>query len=377
MKDDAPPAVTPSTRPPRQRAPAVSGRLTFVDGMRGIAASMVAAYHLYVHSSLDGRPWLPGAIDWLLHYGWLGVEIFFVLSGFVIAHSIHERPVGAKFVGLFALRRSVRLDPPYWTSIVVALGLRLIAIHVLGRSEKQLPDLATLTAHLFYLQDILGYEPISSVYWTLCLEIQFYLILVVVVGISQALARATGKPAAAPSIALAIGGALAMWSLADYFDFYEAELRGACIPMWFSFFLGVLLAWHVNGAVSVAWPLSLAGLALGLNVFWDTTPQPFVAVGATLLLLWAFRSGRLKTGLSIAPLQYLGKISYTLYLLHATIGWSTISLGKAVVGSALGPLQPFVFFATGLAASIVASHVVWWAIERPSTRLSQRIALPR
>src|SRR5262245_16921516 len=151
-------------------------RLQFIDGMRGIAASAVMLFHF---NERVGHPWWGEPFQ----QGYLGVAIFFVLSGFVICMSVGDRSVGVGFLGRFALRRSVRLDILYWVSIAAT-----IAVGVLGRDYgvNQKPITAPqVAAHLFYLQGILGYEPLSPIYWTLCYEIQFYLTLVVLIWTMQ------------------------------------------------------------------------------------------------------------------------------------------------------------------------------------------------
>src|SRR5688500_3864296 len=100
-------------------------RFIFIDGLRGIAALWVALFHLY--SGGPNAPVLasltPGILDAALRHGYLGVEVFFVISGFVIAHSVGSRPVTRDFALRFAARRSLRLDPPYWLTIILVVFL--------------------------------------------------------------------------------------------------------------------------------------------------------------------------------------------------------------------------------------------------------------
>ena len=90
-------------------------RLLFIDGLRGVAALAVLFYHFYYNSpyleTFDAL--LPRWLCWLFGKGWMGVEIFFVISGFVIAHSLGKDRVTPKYAAGFILRRSIRLDPPY------------------------------------------------------------------------------------------------------------------------------------------------------------------------------------------------------------------------------------------------------------------------
>jgi peptidoglycan/LPS O-acetylase OafA/YrhL len=97
-------------------------RFVFVDALRGIAAMWVVVYHAFESKRLTNlEPLLPNWTAQLIHSAYLAVTVFFVLSGFVIAHSVARRRVDAPYVGWFMLRRAVRLDPPYWASILAII----------------------------------------------------------------------------------------------------------------------------------------------------------------------------------------------------------------------------------------------------------------
>lgn len=89
-------------------------RFTYVDALRGIAALSVLVYH-FTGSLIRNFPHnpLPKPIFSLLSHGNMGVEVFFVLSGFVISYTLRNAWVTPGYVGRFALRRSIRLDPPF------------------------------------------------------------------------------------------------------------------------------------------------------------------------------------------------------------------------------------------------------------------------
>jgi peptidoglycan/LPS O-acetylase OafA/YrhL len=102
-------------------APSKSGnRFVMVDSLRGIAALWVVFYHAYEgHHMTRLAEYLPTFVVTVIANGDLGVAIFFVLSGFVIAHSVSRQTVDVRFMGRFILRRSVRLDIPYWFSMLL------------------------------------------------------------------------------------------------------------------------------------------------------------------------------------------------------------------------------------------------------------------
>ena len=173
----------------RDRSPA---RFTFIDGLRGIAAMGVVCCHLMVHCQFGQlfRAHTPGVLFQIVNNGFLGVPVFFVLSGFVIAYSQRGVRVTGKFLRNFALRRSLRLDPPYWATIALILVLRFVGkMH--GHSGDQFVGWGAIGAHVFYLQGLLHVPEINGVFWTLCYEVQFYLVLPVVVVLAQPIAMTT------------------------------------------------------------------------------------------------------------------------------------------------------------------------------------------
>src|SRR5947209_6304964 len=81
-----------------ERVCAPRNRLLFVDGLRGIAALAVMGYHYYGNPTLHNQlsQVTPETLDRVLRHGWLGVQVFFVLSGFVIAYSLRNSPINLR-----------------------------------------------------------------------------------------------------------------------------------------------------------------------------------------------------------------------------------------------------------------------------------------
>ena len=157
-------------------------RFHAVDALRGIAALSVLFFHLYRSSAQSEvlQAAFPEPLKVALEYSRSGVAIFFVISGFVIGHTTRNLPPRMREGLAFSLRRQVRLDPPYY---VVMLGVLLLTI-----VERQIPGLEyryiglkQFLVNMFYLQDFTGTEGVLAVAWTLCLEVQFYLVVVLLV----------------------------------------------------------------------------------------------------------------------------------------------------------------------------------------------------
>ena len=105
-----------------------------VQALRGIAALWVVFFHISAAghiSRLEAQ--LPRWADHIFTDGHLGVAIFFALSGFVIAHSIRGAQITPSYVGRFMLRRSIRLEPPYWASMIFVVAMAMISARVQGK----------------------------------------------------------------------------------------------------------------------------------------------------------------------------------------------------------------------------------------------------
>jgi peptidoglycan/LPS O-acetylase OafA/YrhL len=352
-------------------------RFLLIDGLRGVAATMVMLYHFHFALRDEFARWLPEVVGDAFGLGWSGVEVFFVLSGFVIAFSIGERRITPGYVGRFALRRSLRLDPPYWGSLALAIGLAWLGNRLFPDVARPLPDVGVVLAHLVYLQGLLGLGQIVDVYWSLCLEIQFYLLLVTGLAVVQLLSRAPAVRMARTVAFYVVFGALAVWSVLIGLGWWEAPVTGLFTSRWYLFFLGAMTWWAQAGTVSVAlyratWlALAVAQAAAGWHV------PTCVGLAASALIHVAHQRGFLTTGLGGRGWQYLGRISYSLYLVHPIVGWRAISVGKRWLGPDPSPAACTGLFLGGILVSLLASEVFYRLLERPAIGLSRRVRLPR
>ncbi|URD61984.1 acyltransferase [Sphingomonas sp. KRR8] len=318
-----------------------------IQALRGVAAFWIVLFHASAGGHIETlKAHLPGwVVKPLFQTSEGGVAIFFALSGFVIAHSIRDKQITSGFVGRFALRRSLRLDPPYWAAIALAVLAGAFSAHT-----HQWPSGGQVLAHLTYTQTLLGFDQINPVFWTLTYEVQFYLVLVVSVGLAQRYGKAwVGVPLALIAV---------LWG-----THWLPEMRGLFVNLWHSFFIGSLAYWGVKDRRAALACVALAVLlmAAGPNEFTS------VAVVTALGLMVAGQRGWLENGLSWRPLQVLGQISYSLYLTHNPV------TGAAFFLCVKAKLPEWASFPLVLAIDIAFAVAFWWALERPSMALAKRV----
>jgi len=305
-----------------------------IDGLRFVAIFVVVLFHLAVGLSIKApESYARPAHGWLAAVAWngfRGVELFFVISGFILAlpFAAHFLSGGPR-VGLkqYFLRRVTRLEPPY---VLCMLLLFALQVGVRGRSGRALwPHLA---ASLGYLHNLIyaSETPINNVAWSLEVEIQFYLLaplLAVLFAIrSKLLRRATLVALCAASTAFAWQflhpGQRAYLSLARFLHF---------------FLIGFLLAdvylvdWAQKPARSLRWDLvSLVGWPM-LFLAWSSSALPapglspatepaltaFLFPAAVFFLYCAaFRGELTNRFFNNRWVSTVGGMCYTIYLLH-------------------------------------------------------------
>jgi peptidoglycan/LPS O-acetylase OafA/YrhL len=333
-----------------------------------VAAFWVVLFHAKTLGLLRGTPIEDAGIltRLVFDYGRGGVAIFFVLSGFVIAHSVFGKTVDLRFIGQFALRRSVRLDPPYWASIVVALAI--LSYRAAGAGTEAIVPWSSVAAHIFYLQELVGAKEIQVIYWTLTYEIQFYLIYVLAVWAAGANPLAGRRKWA--SVALA--GVLLIIAFVGALQSSEWAPRGVFANYWFAFAAGVVAYFGGHRKSDVALALAIL-LACAMLSSASSTQEVFNSPAAiTCLCLAALgRADQLNSLLRSSFFQKLGSISYSLYLIHIPSLIVGMSIGSRLFDSSLAGRLSILAFCIGLA--LLLSSLFWWAVERPAHALAKRI----
>jgi hypothetical protein len=353
-----------------------NGRFRFIDGLRGLAALSVMFHHLYYYSDLH-KPlteMLPASAPYLLTSAACGVQVFFVISGFVIAYSLRDLVIRPASAANFILRRQIRLDPPYWICVAIAVLNVWLATLKHPSYANKLPGPGDVLANLFYLHALLGRMYILDVSWTLCLEVQFYLAFILLLALVQRLAaRLPGWDAVVRLAVLGLPAALSAALMAKSYIQHpavDAAKNPFFIYTWYLFAMGVLVCWALGGQIPAAafWAFDLIVLAIGLALGHNPVIVGAATGGAVYLV---GRAGHLSDWLAWPVIQYFGAISYSLYLVHLDVLTRVLKLGISITGMEKLPAVMWIFVAA--AASVGVAHLMHTFVEKPAMRLAGRL----
>ncbi len=371
--------VNPGDSAARTTAPAPTtpllgaSRLAFADGLRGLAALWVVLYHASEGGHLTQlKAVLPKLItDLVFNFGHLGVPVFFVLSGFVMAFTVQSETVDRAFAGRFVLRRLVRLTPPYWTSIALVVALLVVKGWAV-RGTTPLPSVGAILANATYLHGILDVPPLNYVYWTLGVEVQFYIVFALLMLLADTLGPSLGRLRARVLVFGATSLVALLWPLGLV---AAPGWPGGFAPFWFSFAAGVLVCWGWQHGGRIAVGALLLAVAIGIAAFVTDSSFALTAALTAAALLAAGRFGRMQSWLGWGWLQFLGAISYSLYLLHNPLTGAGFNLVRRVLPGGI-PTE-LVGLCASVAICIAVSYAVYRLVEVPSQRWSRAIRLKR
>lgn len=347
-----------------------AGRLDGLQGLRGLAAAAVVLTHLaeVQNTVFAGARVLPGGLG----LGWFGVDIFFVLSGFIIARSTMPLAGGARVSAGFLAARFARVFPPWWGALAMMAGFLILAPGLIGYHG----DAGALQT--FFLLPSLE-QPLLSIGWTLVLEIWFYSAFAALL-----LAPARFRPAALIAWTLAVLAASGLPARP-----HDPVLTVIANPLTLEFLMGAGIAMTVrpvrvrglaifSGAAAMV--LIVAGAAI-IHLNPMATPlqsewQRVTLVGLpAALLVAAVATIDLATppgrrGPVTRAMAALGDRSYSLYLVHYPLVWASARLvapvDDAMTGAALAILL-------ALLASALVTEILHRLVERPAISLSHQL----
>jgi peptidoglycan/LPS O-acetylase OafA/YrhL len=347
-----------------------SGRVPQLDGLRGIAVSLVVLFHY-----TDGLANVP-VVGPVVSRGWIGVDLFFVMSGFLIGGIVIANKDAANLFSVFYARRSLRIFPLYY--LLLGAVTILTAVHLMPAAEHG------LGFYVVYAQNVMraltgdpGPGWLQPT-WSLAMEEQFYLLLpaLVVLTPSRYLPGALALGIVIPITMRLRGYALPVAHPSDFALFFSLC---RCDGL----FYGVHLAWMVrNGSTSVPVKLRVAGCYIGLVILFlvfilASRTDLLFTIGLSLLGPMFFcvvavsvmhENGPVSRLTKSSALRWLGTRTYSIYLFHMPVLSSFNKLFELTKVNSHG-LNPLL----ALGVTLGCATASWYLIEAPLIKRGHRL----
>jgi peptidoglycan/LPS O-acetylase OafA/YrhL len=372
----------------------VPGQMPELDGLRGIAVILVLLRHAvrpFLESGSPPGPILGWDVSTFMANGWIGVDLFFVLSGFLITHHIfglHERNSGEWRWKPYLQKRALRIIPAYYAVLFLAVAGAFpyfdVGADLLG---------LRVVYHMLILQDYLPANIVVA-FWSLGVEEKFYLLAPLLLLAGANSKSSSGKISTIVmllllGIAVRINTAFGSDDIDTYVQFFitfRSPFHMTMDPILF----GVLIAlvyrskdeFPVLTSRAAASLIFWTGATLFLVIscshemmrditWWDKTIQPTVIAFAFAAITFGLLFGGGPGALFRGTLLFItARISYSLYLIHMPL----VPLAL-VLGERLSPGSFSTFLAIFAAISVAAAMLLHFAVEKPFLAIKDRIGV--
>ena len=332
--------------------PAKTKRIVELDSLRALAALNLVLFHFtHVYTMKYGYT---TPLGFTFPFGKYGVQLFFMLSGFVNAMTLLRKRKSADFLA----SRIIRICPSYWSVIVInLLILGMAPLTVTAYSAEQIAANATIMPNLF------GYECMEPVTWTLQIEVLFYslILLMFMTGALEKPFRVVMSFLGLSLVTCTAINFLAVRGHDPLLFSWMTTMRDLLILEYLPLFtVGILLNEIKNRRGKLSH--NAFGILASLAVFHLVDRHDHNPVASLILLgLLAFSAYGRVPFLRFKPLVFVSTISYALYLLHNNLGCVFIyHINQAGV-------SPLVSMVAGIAFVILVSAFVTYKIEMPLT----------
>ena len=323
-----------------------SDHILIINSLRGIAASAVCFYH-FICTTKDyiTTPFLLDAF----HYGQKGVQLFFIISGIVIPLSLINSGYSLSNWKNFMLKRFVRIEPPYLVAVAIGVFYLIARNYIPGTVAVDLtPSIKEIILHLGYLIPFFeNVKWINEVFWTLAVEFQYYLALSILFPLLL-----TNK----------------IWTrIVFYTLFIGAGFMGTSyefFPHWAPYFLaGIVYTLYRKKRISHTEFWTMAAVLTGVIYHLLGGVDLGIAIVGLLLIHYL-------TNFKTKVTLFLGKISYSLYLLHSIIGAAFINY---LSHRFTAPYQKFLVISLGFLISVFAAYLLYRFVEKPTHNYAKKI----
>lgn len=336
-----------------------ANRMPLIDALKAVAALLVLMNHFSSYGPLAeaARDYFPGVFNWFFEYGRMAVQVFLVIAGFLAARGLSAdgQALGASPLPLL-WKRYLRLAVPY----LAAIGLAIIAAAIADQwmEDDAIPARATFLqwlAHATLLHGLLGFDALSAGVWYIAIDFQLFALMAILLWSGRI-------RIVAPALVLAVATASLFWFNRD------ASWDNWAIYFFGSYGLGAAAWWASDRKQMSAWLGVMLTVAVAALVI-DFRLRIALALGVALLLGFGRRSGLLAQWPNFRPLAFLGKISYSVFLVHFPVLLLANTLyAQTDYDSSLSTL---VCLGLSVVASVAAATLFYRWVESPEA--SRRI----
>lgn len=336
-------------------------RMPLIDALKAGASQLIVLHHLAFYGPLSdaANSIAPALIGWLSHHARIAVQVFLVVAGFLAAR--HLAPAGTpQVINPLATigRRYGRLAGPYLLALIVAIiGSAIARIWLQHDSIPDLPTLQQVIAHALLLQSIFDYDALTAGAWYVAIDFQLFAATVMLLWLAQRLGMrvATRRRYAVIALSVLAFASLLHFNLDAEWDVWAVYFFGA-------YALGALAYWSGAQDRSAAWLILLlvAGIAVATI---NTRPHTIVALSTALALGVSRRTGIPYRLPASAAVSYLGRISYSVFLVHFPVCLVVNALFNRVAPG--DPLVGAIGMVVAWGASVAAGALFYRLVEHP------------
>ena len=289
--------------------PALPSRLPLIDALKALAALLVLLNHFSSYGPLAAalREAWSGLFGWFHEYGRMAVQVFLVVAGFLAARSLSPQGEALAAAPWSLLgKRYLRLVPPYLVAIGLSVAAAAIARHWLDEAFlPAFPDLPQLLAHVLLVHSLLGIDALSAGVWYIAIDFQLFALFAMLLWAGRT------RPLA-PALVLAVA------TLSLFLFNRHPDLDNWAVYFFGSYGLGAA-AWWASGRRRALWWLAVMGSVALAALLIDFRLRIGLALGVALLLGLGRCRGFLQAWPDSRLLGFLGRISYSLFLVHFAV----------------------------------------------------------
>lgn len=340
-------------------------RFPAIDFFKAIASQLIVLHHLAAYGPISDafQQASPSLISWLYDYARMAVQVFFVIGGYLAARAMFpksrddiSRGVAALTTAIF--NRYIRLAIPFLVALAFSIFCAIIARQwIVDDFVPDAPTWPQLLAHLLMLQGVLDFDALSAGAWFIAIDFQLFLLMLVIVWLG-------GKTTYAKNIILIL---ITLMVTASLFWFNRDPSLDDWAPYFFGAYgMGAGVYWAGQKEKSgVLWLWLVVSLTI-IALIIEFRTRILIALTVAVTLFFTIKMQHSAQSVWQPIPRYLGKISYSLFLVHFPILLLTNATFAAL--GLISPVAGDVAMLTTWAASLLMADLFYRSVELPSAK---------